>query len=117
MQPVKLYIRTTDETGKRSYTVANLKKQADDGVYCLRVTVNGKRRWKSVGRSLKGALISKANVELQILEGKPVTFYGLKPRPIVWEGSAPGAVAPTKPEKKPTLAQMQQKWIAAVVME
>jgi integrase len=113
MQPVKLYIRTTDETGNRNYTHADLKKQADDGVYCLRVTVNGKRRWKSVGRSLRLALTSRANVELQMLDGKPITFYGLKPRPVVWEDSVPGASGVPKTEKKQTLAQMQQKFIAA----
>lgn len=80
MQPVKLYIRTADEIGKRNYAVADLKKQPERGVYYLRVTVNGKRRWKSVGKSLKLALIAKANVELQMLEGKPITFHGLKPR-------------------------------------
>ena len=59
MQPVKLYICTTDEIGKRNYAVADLKKQPERGVYYLRITVNGKRRWKSVGKSLKLALMPK----------------------------------------------------------
>ena len=48
---ISFYVRIC-KNGKRKYIVANTGKQAEDGIYCLRYEVNGKRVWDSVGRSL-----------------------------------------------------------------
>ena len=64
---VSLYLRIT-EKGKRRYEVANTRKQADYGVYCLRYEVKGRQVWETVGESLHVALVSLKNREVSFIK-------------------------------------------------
>lgn len=72
MSQVSLYLRI-NKGGKRAYVAADRKKQAKEGVYCLRYEVEGKRVWESVGESLNVALCALKDREIKFLKGELVS--------------------------------------------
>jgi integrase/recombinase XerD len=73
---VTLYIRITDEKGKRRYERVNRRKpQLNGGVYCLHFYENGERKWATVGTDINAALKARMEKESELLtrpvEAKP----------------------------------------------
>jgi integrase len=99
MVSIPLYIRT-GKNGDRRYKLANIKKQ-EEGIYALRITdEQGKRRYETVGTSLKLALLAKLDRETKLLRGETL-LPPVKPEP---------APIP-KPQKRATLAEIKQRFI------
>lgn len=96
-QTVSLYLRITKD-GKRQHILANLKKQAGEGVYCLRYEVNGKRVWDSVRDNLKEALRQLKLRDYQLSVGR---FDAPA------DETEPDAAAP----QRLTLAQQREKFL------
>lgn len=70
-QGVTLYVRATDQTGRRKYVKLNPKKPLP-GVYCLRYEQDGKRKWQTVGTDLTAAMEAKYKAEARRFSGKEV---------------------------------------------
>jgi len=104
---VKLYIRTTSKDGKRTYTLADKKKQAEDGVYCLRYDWNGKRIWKAVGNDLKSALLTQKTFELKLLGG--FETLGIRLGPVAHKPEPEKSAR----EKKPELEDLRDTFISS----
>ncbi len=74
---VTLYIRITDEKGNRRYERVNRRKpQLSGGIYCLHFyTLEGKRKWTTVGTDINAALKARMEKESELLtrpvEAKP----------------------------------------------
>ncbi len=74
---VTLYIRITDEKGNRRYERVNRRKpQLSGGIYCLHFyTLEGKRKWTTVGTDINAALRARMEKESELLtrpvEAKP----------------------------------------------
>lgn len=67
---VSLWIRDT-VGGKRTYRKPNKKKIYPDGtIFCLRYTMNGKRKWETLtANNLNAALVARATKEAALLTG------------------------------------------------
>lgn len=69
---VSLWIRDT-VGGKRTYRKPNKKKLYPDGtVFCLRYSIDGKRRWETLNvTNLNAALAARATKEAALLTESP----------------------------------------------
>jgi hypothetical protein len=94
---ISLYVRT-NRKGKRTYTLANTRKQAPEGVYCLRYEVNGRRIWESVGTSLSGGMPALKTRELAFAKGE------------ILEAAQRKAANPAHP--KPALAEQRDLFLS-----
>lgn len=80
-QSIALYVRVTEEGGRRRYLRFNPLKSIP-GIYCLRYEQEGKRTWETVGTDLAAAMEAKYKAEAKRYSQDPT--IGLKasaPRP------------------------------------
>ena len=107
---VALYIRPPRINAKRgAYRLADLKKP-EEGTYTLRCDVDGKRWWVTIGRDC----LMRARAEQKEYEARELRGELAPPQPT--KKAAKPEPKP-KPQKRATLADMKQRFIARKKMQ